>query len=77
MRYGGELVMAGVFNAKALERGETRPDSRGRRVMDMVSRLGLVILNTGSTSTFRRSGCRETIIDVTLTNERLAARIAD
>ena len=50
----GELIVAGDFNAKALEYGKARLDSRGKRVMDMVSRLELVILNVGSTSTFRR-----------------------
>ncbi|OXU19942.1 hypothetical protein TSAR_016013 [Trichomalopsis sarcophagae] len=45
--------------------------------MDMASRLGLVVLNTGSTSTFRRPGCRETIIDVSFALERLAAHVRD
>ena len=46
----GELTVAGDFNAKALEWGERQPDSRGGRVLDVASRLGLVVLNTGSTS---------------------------
>ena len=53
---GGELVVTGDFNAKALEWGEGRPDSKGGRVLDMASRTGLVKVNTGSTSTFRRAG---------------------
>ena len=74
---GGELIVAGDFNAKALEWGEGHPDSRGGRVLDMASRTGLVILNTGSTSTFRRAGYRETIPDVSLATERLAASVRD
>ena len=43
----------------------------------MASRTGLVILNTGSTSTFRRAGYRETIPDISLVTERLAASVRD
>lgn len=71
----GNLIIAGDFNAKAIEWGENAPDSRGRQVMEMVARLGLVVLNTGSLSTFRRPGYRETIIDVSLANERLLPRV--
>ena len=74
---GGELIVAGDFNAKALEWGECHPDSRGGRVLDMGFRTGLVILNTGSTSTFRRAGYRETIPDISLALERLAASVRD
>ncbi|XP_053597652.1 uncharacterized protein LOC128668525 [Microplitis demolitor] len=73
----GKLVVAGDFNAKALEWGEPWPDSRGGRLLDMVSRVGLVVLNTGSSTTFRRPGYRETIIDVSLSTERLASRVEE
>ena len=43
----------------------------------MASRLGLVVLDTGSTSTFRRAGYRETIPDVSLATESLAAHVRD
>ena len=69
--------MTGDFNAKALEWGEGDPDSRGGQVLDIASRIGLVILNTGSTSTFRRAGYRETIPDTSLATERLAATLRD
>ncbi|XP_035740321.1 uncharacterized protein LOC118449627 [Vespa mandarinia] len=72
----GDLIVAGDLNAKALDWGEARPDSRGRRIMEVASRLELSVLNTGSTSTFRRPGYRETIPDVSLTNEHLVARFA-
>uniref|UniRef100_T1HKX8 Endonuclease/exonuclease/phosphatase domain-containing protein n=1 Tax=Rhodnius prolixus TaxID=13249 RepID=T1HKX8_RHOPR len=41
----------------------------------MVARTGLVVLNVGSTSTFRRPGHTETIPDISLASERLARRI--
>ncbi|XP_035723753.1 uncharacterized protein LOC118442357 [Vespa mandarinia] len=71
----GDLIVAGDLNAKALEWGEARPDSRGRRIMEVASRLELSVLNTGSTSTFHRPGYRETIPDVSLANEHLVARV--
>ncbi|XP_035740256.1 uncharacterized protein LOC118449595 [Vespa mandarinia] len=72
----GDLIVAGDLNAKALEWGEVRPDSRGRRIMEVASRLELSVLNTGSTLTFRRPGYRETIPDVSLASEHLVARVA-
>ncbi|XP_046823472.1 uncharacterized protein LOC124426157 [Vespa crabro] len=71
-----DLIVAGEFNAKALEWGEAKPDFRGRRIMDVVSRLALVVLNTSSTLTFRRTGYRETIPYVSLANEHLVTRVA-
>ncbi|XP_046837586.1 uncharacterized protein LOC124432619 [Vespa crabro] len=72
----GDLIVAGDFNAKALEWVVARPDSRGERIMELVSRLQLSVLNTGSTSTFRRPRYRETIPDVSLANEQLVAKVA-
>ena len=43
----------------------------------MGSRLDLVVLNQGTTTTFRRPGYRETIIDISLASQRLAAQIED
>ena len=63
---GGELIVAVDFNAKALK---GRSNSRRRRVLDMASRTGIVILNTGSMSTFRRAGYSETIPDISLATE--------
>ena len=45
--------------------------------MDIASRTRLVILNRGSTSTFRRAGYRETIPDISLETERLVASVRD
>lgn len=58
-----DLIVVGDFNAKTLEWGRVRPFSRRKRLMDMVSRLGLVVLNRGSTSTFKRRGYKETMPD--------------
>ncbi|XP_076546291.1 uncharacterized protein LOC143305678 [Osmia lignaria lignaria] len=71
-----EVIVAGDFNTKAVEWG-MEPDSRGRRVMEMASRLGLVVLNSGQTSTFRRPGYRQTIVDISFSTEALEARVHD
>lgn len=71
----GRMLIAGDFNAKALEWGEPEPDSRGKKVMEMAARADLVLLNVGSTPTFRRPGCRPSILDITLATEDVAARI--
>ena len=41
-----------------------------------MARLGLVVLNTGNTSTFRRPGYRERIADVTFASESIAPRVS-
>lgn len=72
----GELLIAGDFNSKAIEWGEPTPDSRGRRVMEMAARLGVIIINRGDVPTFRRAGYTNTIPDITLASERLARQIS-
>ena len=59
-----ELVIAGDFNAKAPDWGEAQSISTGCLVADMNTRLDLVVLTQGITTTFRRPGYRETIIDL-------------
>ena len=59
----GELVIAGDFNVKAPDWGEARLDGRSL-VADLASRLDLVVLNQGTTTTFRRTDYRETIMDI-------------
>ncbi|XP_046826449.1 uncharacterized protein LOC124427498 [Vespa crabro] len=73
----GDLIVARELNAKALELGEARLDSRGRRIMELASRLEISVHYTGSTPTFRRPGYRKTMPDVTLANEQLVARVAE
>jgi len=72
---GEPLVMAGDFNAKAVEWGSSDTDPRGRRTLDMASRLGLVVANSGTSTTFRRPGCVATTPDITLVSERLAGAL--
>nr|CAH7755099.1 unnamed protein product [Callosobruchus chinensis] len=71
----GELVIAGDLNAKAPDRGMDRYCPRGTAVVRMAARLDLTVLNTGASTTFRRSGYRQTIIDITLSTDALAAHI--
>ena len=41
----------------------------------MVSRLGLIVLNVGNTTTFRKAGYNETIIDVSFASKGLSTRV--
>ena len=66
------VVVAGDFNARALEWGMPRQNSRGRLIMEMTARLGLVVLNTGSTPTYSRPGFGESIPDVCMASEGAA-----
>ena len=71
----GRILVGGDFNARALEWGMPQSDSRGKRILEMAARTGLVILNTGSTPTFRRSGCEGSIPDITFASESLASSV--
>lgn len=73
----GDLIVAGDFNAKALEWGADKPASKGRYLMEVASRLDLIVLNKGLTFSFRRPGYRETIIDVSFASEGLATFVMD
>lgn len=65
------LVAAGDFNARVLEWGMPRPNFRCNQLMGMASKLGLVVLITGTTPTYRRPGLDESISDVTFVSEVL------
>ena len=67
----GEAIIAGDFNARAVEWGMPKPNSRGKRVLEMAPRLGLLVANDGKSSTFRRPEYTETIPDITLVTENL------
>ena len=41
----------------------------------MAARVGLIVLNRGTVTTFRRSGYRQTIIDITVASEGFTPRI--
>lgn len=71
----GNMVVAGDFNAKALEWGMPRPDTRGRLILEMAARTGLLVLNDGIVTTFRRPGYAETIPDVSFASETLVPLI--
>ncbi|XP_008554036.1 uncharacterized protein LOC103575846 [Microplitis demolitor] len=72
----GESIIAGDFNAKSVDWGMSSSDSRGDAVSDMIARLDHTIINRGNTSTFRRAGCRESILDITFASSAIAAFIA-
>lgn len=72
LEIGGSFLIAGDFNSKAVEWGMPLTNSRGRRVLDMSARLGLILVNTGTATTFRRAGCQGTIPDITLASEGIA-----
>lgn len=69
------LIVAGDFNAKAVEWGMPHTNSRGRQILEMAARRGLAVMNVGNTSTFRRPGYAETIPDISLASENSASSI--
>ena len=72
---GRNIIVAGDFNAKAVEWGMPYTDSKGAAALKMVSKQRLLVLNVGNTSTFRRAGYNETIIDVYFASEGLTTRV--
>ncbi|XP_043470225.1 uncharacterized protein LOC122503663 [Leptopilina heterotoma] len=72
----GDVLIAGDFNSKSPEWGETRLDRRGTLVTDMISANGLVVLNRGKEFTFRR-GVSGFILDLTIASPRLARRTSE
>jgi hypothetical protein len=73
----GHVVVAGDFNAQALEWGMPRQNDRGKYIMEMASRLGLIVLNEGSSPTFQRGNQNGTIPDVSFVSESLAPRASN
>ena len=71
----GPTVVAGDFNAKAIEWGMPTTDSRGRRIIEMAARTNLFVANEGKVPTFRRSGCIGTIPDITIVSEELLGKV--
>ncbi|XP_074109276.1 uncharacterized protein LOC141534031 [Cotesia typhae] len=76
-KFDGEVIVAGDFNAKSTEWGAALSDTRGNEVADVAARLDLIVLNTGSTTTFRRPGYQESILDISLATPRTANMIKD
>ncbi|XP_037930183.1 uncharacterized protein LOC119664908 [Teleopsis dalmanni] len=77
LQMGGNFIIAGDFNSKAIEWGMMTTNPRGRRVLDMAARLGLVVANRGMSPTFRRPGCEGTIPDITLVSEKIAGTLKE
>lgn len=73
----GKVILAGYFNAKSTAWGVERSDMRRKELAEMAASLDLTVLNTGSSTIFRRKGCRETIIDITLATPQLAGRVQE
>ena len=68
------VIVAGDFNAWALEWGSRLTNRRGDALLDAFESLDLVLTNRGTTPTFKRNGnC--SIIDLTFISESLAPRI--
>ena len=65
------VVIAGDFNAWAVEWGSRITTTRGANLLEAVARLDVVLANEGTTTTFRRNG-RESIVDVTFCSPSLA-----
>ncbi|KAE9537402.1 hypothetical protein AGLY_006425 [Aphis glycines] len=59
-----EILVAGDFNAWSVEWGSRINNHRGSLLSDLVNSLGLTVVNTGSTPTFRRAAATS-VIDVT------------
>lgn len=71
----GGVVVGGDFNARAIEWGMPQTNTRGRLILEMAARSGLVVLNVANTPTFRRAGQEGSIPDITLASEHLVQRI--
>lgn len=66
----GEIIVGGDFNAKSQQWGMNWSETRGNPIADMVARCDLTVLNT-----FRLSGNRGTIIDISFATSGIALQI--
>lgn len=73
-RRGTPILVAGDFNARAAAWGDWITNARGSVLCSLLESHELVILNEGSTPTFRRG--RGSVIDITLVNEGLTQRVS-
>lgn len=65
------VVIAGDFNAWAVEWGSRFTNARGSYLLEALAKLDVILANEGTTSTFSRDG-RESVIDVTFCSPMLA-----
>ncbi|XP_043271190.1 uncharacterized protein [Venturia canescens] len=71
----GDVIVAGDFNARAIEWGITETNRHGRLLLEMAARLDLAVVNTGQTPTYRRPGFGDSIPDVMLTSDGILSRL--
>lgn len=64
------VIIAGDFNAWAVEWGSRFTSQRGQNLLEALARLNVDLANEGSTSTYRWEG-RESIVDVTFCSPAL------
>lgn len=65
------VVIGGDFNAWAVDWGSLRTDRKGQAVLEALSSLDLVLLNSGTSPTFSR-GAASSIVDLTFISSCLA-----
>lgn len=65
------VAVAGDFNAWATDWGSSTTNERGQALIEALSSLDLVLLNSGNVSTFRK-GTSSSIIDLTFISSALA-----
>ncbi|XP_008213909.1 uncharacterized protein LOC103317505 [Nasonia vitripennis] len=70
----GDVIVAGVFNARAIERGMPATNRRGRLILQMTARIELEVINDGNVHT-RRPGFGNSIPDITLAKDRMLTRL--
>jgi hypothetical protein len=75
-RQQGDILVAGDFNAASRAWGSKRTNRRGSYMMELISKLDLVIANNGDAPTFER-GTRQSTPDVTMTCSRIAGLISE
>lgn len=68
------MIIAGDFNAWAVDWGSRHTNHRGATILESTDRLDVIIANTGNTSTYRRNGA-SSIIDVTLASGAISGNI--
>lgn len=69
-----KVVLAGDYNAKAMEWGNPHTDTKGAAVQAWAAANNLCCLNTGNSPTFRRA-TSSSVIDLTFITEDLSGRI--
>ena len=73
----GSAILAGDFNARALECGMPTTTLRGRMVLEMATRCKLVVQNRENRPTYERAGWGASIPDITFATEGASGRIGD